>query len=124
MRYFKLDGQIFGYDDTQTDLITDEMSELTKDELDEFLNPTQPPVSLPQLTNRQFKLALLDADLLDAVELEIAQIKDEKLKRRIQIEFEYATTFNRNSESIAIVVELLGLSVENVDEIWEQALEF
>ena len=122
MRYFELDGERYAYDETQTDLITSEMVELTGDELNKLLNPPPPPVYLAPLTNRQFKLALLDAELLDDVELAISDIEDPTLKRRIQIEYEYATTFNRDSESIAVMVNLLNLSTNIVDEMWIKAL--
>lgn len=123
MRYFKLNDQIFAYDETQTDLITDEMVELTDDELNASLNPPPPPpVKLSPLTNRQFKLALLDAELLDDVELAISNIEDPAIKRRIQIEYEYATTFNRDSDSINIMINLLDLSTDIVDEMWIKAL--
>lgn len=122
MKCFKLDNQIFAYDDTQEDLITDEMVELTGDELGALLNPPLPPVKLSPLTNRQFKLALLDAEILDDVEAAISNIEDSTLKRRIQIEYEYAATFNRDSESIAVMVNLLGLSTETVDEMWIKSL--
>lgn len=122
MRYFKLDDEIFAYDDTQTDLITDEMEELTAEELNKPLNPPLAPVKLSPLTNCQFKLALLDAELLDDVESAIGNIEDPTLKRRIQIEYEHATTFNRDSDSIAVMIALLKLPTENVDEMWIHAL--
>lgn len=122
MRYFKLRDHIFGYDETQEGLITDEMVELTAEELDALLTPTLLVTKLSPLTNRQFKLALLDSNLIDLVDTAINNIDDLKLKRKIQIEYEYATTFNRDSKSVAAVIELIGISLEEVDQIWIKAL--
>lgn len=122
MRYFKLRDDIFGYDEKQDDLITDEMVELTSEELNALLTPTLPATKLSPLTNRQFKLALLDSNLIDLVDTAINNIEDLKLKRKIQIEYEYAATFNRDSESVATVIELIGVSLDEVDRIWIKAL--
>lgn len=122
MRYFKLNDEIFAYDEDQEHLITDDMIEITGSDLDAILNPQLPPIKLAPLTNRQFKLALLDAELIDRVELAISELADPKLKRKIQIEYEYAATFNRNSESISTMIELLEITQEDVDQIWINAL--
>lgn len=122
MKYYKLGDQIFAYEDTQLDLVTDEMVEITGKDLEKLLNPDPLPVQLKPLTNRQFKLALLNAELIDSVEAKINTIEDPVLKRRIQIEYEYATAFERNSESIAMMIELLGISSSEVDQMWISAL--
>lgn len=122
MRYFKLNDQIFAYDNDQEHLIEGDMVEIKGKALDKILNPLPTAVELRPLTNRQFKLALLDSDLIDDVESAIGNIEDPTLKRRIQIEYEYATTFNRDSDSIAVMIALLKLPTENVDEVWIHAL--
>ncbi len=123
MKYFKLNDQVFAYSDDQLDLVTEDMIEITGKELDDLLNPPQPEPLLPALTNRQFKLVLLENDLIDDVEKAISEIEDPKLKRRIEIEYEYATSFERYSDSIHIMSDLLELDKEKVDELWLKALD-
>lgn len=122
MRYFKKGDAIFAYEDDQLDLVTDEMTEVKGKELKAILNPPSPEPILSPLTNRQFKLALLDADLIDDVETAISKIEDSKVKRTIQIEYEYATTFHRDSESIQTMADLLKLDSESVNDLWSKAL--
>lgn len=79
-------------------------------------------VYLRALTRRQFKLSLMENDLLDDIETAIAGITDAALKARIQIEYNEATEFVRTSDSVAYMAELLGLTNEQLDAIWSQAL--
>ena len=122
MRYFKLNNEIYAYSADQEYLITAEMKEIKGKELEALLNPPVPPRALTPLTSRQFKLALLDAGLLDDVEDAIEAIEDNDLKRRIKIEHEYATQFERGSDSIAVMAKLIGLDSDAVDALWRQAL--
>ena len=78
--------------------------------------------SLRPLTRRQFKLALLENGLLDQIENSISAIEDDQMRARIQIEYAEATEFHRTSDSVAYMCQLLGLTYEQVDQMWEQAL--
>ena len=77
---------------------------------------------LRALTRRQFKLVLIENDLLTAIETAIAVIEDEALKARIEVEYKEATSFVRESESVAYMSNLLGLNDEQLDAMWAQAL--
>ncbi len=77
---------------------------------------------LRALTRRQFKLVLIENDLLTAIETAIAGIEDEALKARIEVEYKEATSFVRTSESVAYMSSLLGLNGEQLDTMWAQAL--
>lgn len=77
---------------------------------------------LRPLTRRQFKLVLMESNLLTAIETAIAGIEDESLKARIEIEYKEATSFVRESDSVAYMGALLGLTDEQVDIMWSQAL--
>ena len=77
--------------------------------------------SLKPLSRRQFKLALLENDLLDVIEAKINQIEDAKQKTIIQIEYQEATEFVRTSDSVKYMCNLLGLSEEQVNQMWEAA---
>lgn len=77
--------------------------------------------SLKPLSRRQFKLALLENDLLDIVEAKINQIEDAKQKAIIQIEYQEATEFVRTSDSVKYMCTLLGLSEDQINQMWEAA---
>ena len=77
---------------------------------------------LRALTRRQFKLVLIENNLLTAIETAITGIEDESLKARIEIEYKEATSFVRESDSVAYMGALLGLTDEQMDIMWSQAL--
>lgn len=64
----------------------------------------------------------LENDLLDAVELSINNIEDKTTKTRLQIEYSEATEFQRTSNSVKYMCNLLGLTEEQVNQMWEQGL--
>ncbi len=78
--------------------------------------------SLKPLTRRQFKLVLLENNLLDQIENAISAIEDDKTRARIQIEYIEATEFHRSSEFVIYMCNLLGFSKEQVDQIWKDAM--
>ena len=78
--------------------------------------------SLRPLTRRQFKLVLLENDLLDEFELAINNIGDKTTKTRMQIEYTESTEFKRDSESLLFMCQLLNLSEEQINIMWEKAL--
>ena len=123
MKYFKKDGAIYAFDDAQLYLITSEYTELTQAEKEAHLNLVA-QVILPSLKPRQFRLALLDAGILDEIEQAIDAIEDPNLKRKIQIEYQYTSDFERNNESILYMIDLLKLNQEQVDSLWIKALTF
>lgn len=80
-----------------------------------------PPV--PALTRRQFRLALAtNGHSLADIETLIAQIEDDMQRQIIQIEWQDATTFIRTSPNLLFMANLMGLSTEQVDTLWSQAL--
>lgn len=82
-----------------------------------------PPV--PALTRRQFRLALVTNGYnLADIETLIAQIEDDMQRQIIQIEWQDATVFERNNPSLLTMANLMGLSAEQVDALWSQALTF
>ena len=133
MRYFRAGESIFAFNSTQEHLITKEHIELTPNELDRFLNPQNYMSeeeklaiyrrSLPALTRRQFKLALLKNGMLDQIESAIMIIEDHFIRSVIQIEYNEATEFHRTSESILTMCRMLGLSDTQVDSMWSEALK-
>ena len=80
-----------------------------------------PPV--PVLTRRQFRLALVTHGYnLADIELLIDQTTDAMQRQIIQIEWQDATVFERNSSSLLAMAALLGVSSAQIDTLWSQAL--
>lgn len=134
MKYFKLNKEVYAFelDGSQDDYIQPNMVQMSSEEVDRHINPKKYMSdeqlydiyvkSLKPLTRRQFKLVLLENDLLDAVELSINNIEDKTTKTRMQIEYTEATEFQRNSESLLFMCQLLNLSEEQINTMWEKAL--
>ena len=134
MKYFKLNNDVyaFEFDGSQDNLITDDFIEMTAEEIDQHINPQKylsdeekEQLRLNQfkpLTRRQFKLALLENNLLATVEQMIDSIEDQTLKTRIQIEYSESERFERTNDSVKYMLDVLNLTSEQVDQMWEQAL--
>ncbi|MBA4204601.1 MAG: hypothetical protein C0457_06400 [Polymorphum sp.] len=82
------------------------------------------PALFPSLTARQFRLGLLDAGMTPAqVDDVIGQISDETERVRAQIEWEYASQFQRSHPLVATLSAALGLTPEQVDSMWAAAAQ-
>lgn len=71
-----------------------------------------------KVTARQARRALLEVGLLDDVEAALDSITDEALKKKIKIDWEYATEIERNSEFVAMITEKLGMTSEQVEGLF------
>jgi hypothetical protein len=80
--------------------------------------PPPPPVVPQSVTMRQARLALLGADLLDNIDAAIAAIPDEAQRRAAQIEWEYANTVERNSTFVQQMAAGLGMTPEQMDQLF------
>ena len=83
---------------------------------------TDTSTHLRALTRRQFKLVLMQNNLLDAIESAIESIEDAALKAVIKIEYNEATEFVRRSRSVNFMSAMIGLTDEQLDAMWSQAL--
>ncbi|MBJ8554074.1 hypothetical protein I6M82_16825 [Acinetobacter bereziniae] len=105
---------------------------MTKKEVDRHLNPekyfSDPEKrdiflrTLTPLTRRQFKLALLENELLEKVEGTLENIPDLQLRKRMQIEYSESVEFHRQSESVIAMCQMLELSEDQVDQLWQHAM--
>jgi len=76
---------------------------------------------LPRVaTARQIRLALVDAGLLDSVQTAFADLA-EPMKTKAQIEWEYATEIDKNSPLIQKLYPKLGLTEEQLDDLFVAA---
>ena len=134
MKYYKLNSDVYAFenDGSQDEYITQDMVRMTSSEVDKHLNPKKYMSdeqlydiyvkSLKPLTRRQFKLALLENNLLEQVETLINSVEDATQRTRLQIEYSEATEFQRTSNSVKYMCNLLGLTEEQVNQMWEQGL--
>ena len=82
----------------------------------------KPP--LKPLTRRQFRLALvMNGFALADIEALINQIEDDTQRQIIQIEWQDATVFERNNNSLLTMSSLIGLSSAQIDALWSQGLK-
>ena len=79
--------------------------------------------TLRPLTRRQFMLTLVEYGLDDDIAAAINAIEDEKQRKIINIEFNNSQTFERFSDSVLFMCQLLNLTDEQVNQMWEQGLE-
>lgn len=77
--------------------------------------PEELRASMPIITARQLRLSLLPR--LDEVESLIESSQD----RALQIEWEYATTFDRLHPAIVSIGAALGLTEDKIDAMWIDA---
>ncbi|MEG2707484.1 MAG: hypothetical protein RR959_09095 [Erysipelotrichaceae bacterium] len=134
MKYFKLNKEVYAFelDGSQDDYIQDGMIQMSSEEVDRHINPDnylteqqkqeKLTKSLRLLSRKQFKLALLDKELLDELENSISNINDTTAKRRIQIEYTESTEFVRTSEVVKTMFTLLNKTEEEINSFWQYAL--
>ena len=133
MKYYKLNNEVYAFEanGSQDKYITEDMVKMTDEEVDRHINPEKYLTeeqkyniylnSLKPLTRRQFKLALLENNLLATIDTAINNISDPLLKARIEIEYTEATEFLRTSESVKYILSILELTEEQANVIWEAA---
>lgn len=124
MKYFILNGEVFAFesDGSQDEYITEYMVKMSDDEADRHANPEkylsdEEKAQLNRermltLTPIEFDIKLIDAGLYDQVQGLIQS--DVKLK----IAYTRATFFSRTDPFIDQARIALGLTDEQVDEMW------
>lgn len=91
----------------------------------EYLPPTPEELRtfMQPLTACQLRLGLINADLTFAqVDSAIAAIADETERTAAQIEWEFSTEFRRTQPFIVSILATIGLTPEEVDDLWAGAL--
>ena len=80
--------------------------------------------NVAEITPKQLRLVLLANGInAKAVEAAIASITDETTREIADIEWNYATGYQRSNENlIMIATQLLGLTEEQIDAMWLDAL--
>jgi len=86
-----------------------------------FTNPPVPLAPVPEVVSpRQARLALLGIGLLDTVETALKALPGPQ-GRAALIDWEYATEVQRHSPLIAALAPALGLTSEQVDDLFRAA---
>lgn len=100
--------------------IAEELLEEDNPEVLSFLNSRK---ELPPLTRRQLRLTLVRSGIsLSLVEAAISSMPDGLGKEEAQIEWADASTFNRNHPTLLLIAGALGLTEEQVDAMWREAV--
>jgi hypothetical protein len=98
---------------------------MTDAEQAEFLASLPPPAApaMPSITARQLRLALLGLGLTGAqVEAKIAAMPGTPAEREAaMIEWEYATTYQRDHALVGMLGAALGLTTAQIDNAWQGA---
>ena len=128
MKYYKLNDVVYAFeaDGSQDHLITNDHIEMTTEEIDQHISPEkylsdEEKAQLNRermltLTPIEFDIKLNNAGLYDTVQ---DLIKD---NFEMRIAYNRATFFSRTSPFIDQAQIALGLTDEQVDEMWEQAI--
>jgi hypothetical protein len=83
--------------------------------------PTPAPKIVPQsVTMRQARLALLGAGLLSQVDAAIESL-DDPVKTVAQIEWQFSSSVERNRQLVNVLGPLLGLSEDELDDLFIEA---
>ncbi|WP_151803178.1 hypothetical protein [Acinetobacter guillouiae] len=134
MKYFKKNGQVYAFDSdgSQDELITNDFIKMTKNEIDRHVNPEKYLSetekyeiylnSLWPLTRRQFMHTLVQYEVDDELVNAINNIEDVKQRKMIKIDFETSQNFERLSESILFMFNLLNIEESKVNSMWEYGL--
>ena len=124
MKYYKKGSEVFAFenDGSQDECITEDMVKMTIEEIDRHENPEKylsdiekaqlNRERMPTLTPIEFDIKLNNAGLYDAVQ---ELIKD---KFELRITYNRATFFSRTDPFINQAQIALGLTDEQVDEMW------
>lgn len=88
----------------------------------DFVPPPAPVASIPTaIQMRQFRLELLNRNLLESVQPAINSITDDVNRQRVQIEWDYSTAINRNAGWFNQIATAMGLSTQDLDSIFVEA---
>lgn len=103
--------------------VNGELVDMTADEIAEIeaLRAKPNAAEKPDLTMRQFRLALISAGLDDDVDAALAAMPGTagKLARA---EYEYASTVSRSNSLVSSLAGALGLTDEQINTLWDNAI--
>lgn len=116
-------GEVFAFDSEQDvqSFAPAGVVPMTEQEVQEHLNPPAPPVGVPSVvTMRQARLALLGAGLLAQVDAAIDALPSPQ-KEAARIEWEYSQEVHRDRPFVALLGAAMGLSEQQLDDLFTVA---
>lgn len=93
-----------------------------------YTPPPEPTIdeiraAMPPVTARQLRLTLVrNGYSLSAIDAAIQALPEGPAKDEAQIEWEYATQFERLAPTLLTIAAALSISAEDIDTMWQQAL--
>lgn len=93
-----------------------------------YTPPPEPTIeeiraAMPPVTSRQLRLTLVrNGYSLSAIDAAIQALPEGPAKDEAQIEWEYATQFERLAPTLLTIAAALSISAEDIDTMWQQAL--
>ena len=136
MKYYKLNDRVYAFesDGSQDFLITKDFIKMNADEVDRHINPSKYLSdeekrdiyiqSLRPLNRKQFKsMFVLNGFNTSDVEDKIQSISDNVKKQLMLIEWQDADSFARGDELVAFLSDVFGLSEDDTNKMWEDAMK-
>ena len=109
LRKFKLMTEV------EISAVENPINNLSSEEKRELMKP---------LTRYQFKRCLLENGFKSSeIEAQILTIEDELKREIVMLGFKEADRFVRTDDSVLVMQEVLGLSPEKIDAMWQEALK-
>lgn len=102
----------------EVDMFQDTEEKTKEEQEQEYLQAIYKASIPTQVTMRQARLALLQAGLLDDIELAINNLENETVKRAVQIEWEYAQDIRRDWQALITITEAIDMTEEQLDELF------
>lgn len=124
MKYYKnAKGEVYAYESEEDRLEygTDDLVEMTQEEVDAHLNPPIPEYIPQQVSRAQGKAALIQAGLWGAVESYVNGIGDAVEKALALVALNDTTHWRRDSPFLNKAAKALGLTDEQLDDLFIEA---
>ena len=126
MKYFKdkNTNEVYAYDQEQIDggWVKEDLVAMTKEEVEAHLNPPPPPPTVPEQVSRaQGKAVLITAGLWPDVLAYVEAMTDPTEKALAQVALNDTTHWRRDSPTMQAISTALGISGEQMDELFIQA---
>lgn len=132
MNFFKKDGEVYCFYNNQLEFIDDDYIAMSAVEIDRHLNPekylskseaqAQYLQSLGGVSRKQLRFALLEKGLLAKLEQAIQNIEDSAFKMKMEIYYTDSDVFLRSDKLLEDMLALLGLSYDQINKLWVEAI--
>lgn len=125
MKYYKnSNGEVYAYESEaeREQWGAPDLVEMTAEEIDAHLNPPPAPPPVPEQVSRaQGKAALIQAGMWGGVEAYVDSITDPTEQQLALVALNDTTHWQRSSPFLNAAADALGLSSEQLDDLFKQA---